>query len=166
MHQENKLNLSIVIPVFNEEQYIKKLFLDLKKYFNQEDIEIIVVNDGSNDSSYKLLEDLKKNSYKFKYKLINLSNNFGKTSSMPILNKLKQIFLSYGYKVKINQPFKGGFITRYYGKPQNNIHFIQIEINKNLYLFESHYKIKKKKFENLKNCFLEIINYINIIKIK
>ena len=78
MPQENKLNLSIIIPVFNEEQYIKKLFLDLKKYFNQEDIEIIVVNDGSNDSSYKLLEDLKKKSYKFKYKLINLSNNFGK----------------------------------------------------------------------------------------
>ena len=95
-----------------------------------------------------------------------LSNNFGRTSNMPILNKLKQIFLSYGYKVKINQPFKGGFITRYYGNPQNNIHFVQIEINKILYLFESHYKIKKKKFENLKNCFLEIINYINIITIK
>jgi len=78
MPQENKFNLSIIIPVFNEEQYLIKLFLDLKKYFNQEDIEVIVVNDGSNDDSYKLLEKLKKNSYKFKYKLINLSKNFGK----------------------------------------------------------------------------------------
>ena len=78
MPQENKFNLSIVIPVFNEEQYLIKLFLDLKKYFNQEDIEVIVVNDGSNDDSYKLLEKLKNNSYKFKYKLINLSKNFGK----------------------------------------------------------------------------------------
>src|SRR5210317_1807197 len=78
MPQENKLNLSIIIPVFNEEQYINKLFIDIKKYFNKEDIEVIVVNDGSNDNSYKLLENLKSNSYKFKYKLINLSNNFGK----------------------------------------------------------------------------------------
>ena len=78
MPQENKFNLSIVIPVFNEEQYLNKLFLDLKKYFNQEDIEVIVVNDGSNDDSYKLLEKFKQNSYKFKYKLINLSKNFGK----------------------------------------------------------------------------------------
>ena len=78
MPQENKINLSIVIPVFNEEQYLSKLFLDLKKYFNQKDIEIIVVNDGSDDNSYNILERLKKNSYKFKYKLINLSNNFGK----------------------------------------------------------------------------------------
>jgi N-formylglutamate amidohydrolase len=95
-----------------------------------------------------------------------LSNNFGRTSNMFILNKLKQSFLSFGYKVKINKPFKGGFITRYYGNPQNNIHFIQIEVNKNLYLFENNYRIKKKKFENLKNCFLEIINYINSVTIK
>ncbi len=78
MLQENKINLSIIIPVFNEEQYLNKLFLDLKKYFNQEDIEVIVVNDGSNDHSYKLLQKLKGNSYKFKFKLVNLIKNFGK----------------------------------------------------------------------------------------
>ena len=78
MPLENKINLSIIIPVFNEEQYLNKLFLDLKKYFNQEDIEVIVVNDGSYDNSYNLLEKLKQNSYKFKYKLINLNKNFGK----------------------------------------------------------------------------------------
>jgi glycosyltransferase involved in cell wall biosynthesis len=78
MPQENKINLSIIIPVFNEDLYLNKLFFDLKQYFNQEDIEVIVVNDGSNDDSYNLLEKLKKNPYKFKYTLINLSKNFGK----------------------------------------------------------------------------------------
>ncbi|MDC0625504.1 glycosyltransferase family 2 protein [Alphaproteobacteria bacterium] len=78
MPQENKINLSIVIPVFNEEQYLNKLFLDLKRYFNQQDVEVIVVNDGSDDDTYNILHELKKNSYKFKYKLFNLSKNFGK----------------------------------------------------------------------------------------
>ena len=78
MPQENKINLSIVIPVFNEEPYLNKIFSDLEKYFNQENIEVIVVNDGSDDGSHNLLENLKNNSYKFKYKLINLSKNFGK----------------------------------------------------------------------------------------
>ena len=78
MHQENKINLSIVIPIYNEEKYLNNLFLDLKKYFNQEEIEVIVVNDGSDDDSIKILEKLKNNSYKFQYKLINLSKNFGK----------------------------------------------------------------------------------------
>ena len=78
MPQESKINLSIIIPLFNEEQYINELFLDLKKYFNQEDIEVIVVNDGSYDDSYKILENLKSNTYKFKYNLINLNKNYGK----------------------------------------------------------------------------------------
>ena len=78
MPQENNLNLSIIIPVYNEEKYLNKLFLDLKQHFNQEDIEVIVVNDGSTDDSHRLLLKLKKNSYKFKYKLINLRKNFGK----------------------------------------------------------------------------------------
>ena len=56
MHQENKINLSIVIPVYNEEKYLNKLFLDLKKYFNQEDVEVIAVNDGSDDDSINILE--------------------------------------------------------------------------------------------------------------
>ena len=59
MPQENKINLSIIIPVLNEERYLNKLFLDLKQYFNQEDIEVIVVNDGSDDGSQNLLDKLK-----------------------------------------------------------------------------------------------------------
>ena len=55
MPQENNTNLSIVIPVFNEELYLTKLFSDLKKYFNQENIEVIIVNDGSDDGSQTLL---------------------------------------------------------------------------------------------------------------
>lgn len=78
MPQENNINLSIIIPVFNEEQYLNKLFSDLKQYFNEENIEVIVVNDGSDDNSYKILKKLKTNKYKFKYNLINLEKNFGK----------------------------------------------------------------------------------------
>jgi len=78
MLPENKVNLSIIIPVYNEEQYLELLFKDIVKYFNYSEIEIIVVNDGSNDNSHQILEGLKKNKYKFDYKLINLKKNFGK----------------------------------------------------------------------------------------
>ena len=78
MPQENNINLSIVIPVFNEETYLKKLFLDIETYFNKKNIEVIVVNDGSNDRSKEILEELKKNKYSFNYHLINLNKNSGK----------------------------------------------------------------------------------------
>ncbi|MDC1047187.1 glycosyltransferase family 2 protein [Alphaproteobacteria bacterium] len=78
MHLKNKYNLSIIIPVFNEEKYLETLFNDLEKYFNYEDIEVIVVNDGSYDDTNNILVKLKQNQYKFKYQLITLKRNFGK----------------------------------------------------------------------------------------
>ena len=78
MHQENKYNLSIIIPVYNEESYLESLFIDLEKYFNYDDVEVIVVNDGSYDDSNNILKKLKIKTYKFKFKLIILNRNYGK----------------------------------------------------------------------------------------
>ena len=83
MHQENSKILSIIIPVFNERNFLAKLFDQIKIYFNQENIEIIFVDDGSTDGSSKLLIDLKKNNdYKFSYKLIKLDINSGKGNAI------------------------------------------------------------------------------------
>ena len=83
MHQENNKNLSIIIPVYNEDQYIEKLFQDLLKFFNNTKIEVIFINDGSYDNSSKVLENLK-NNYKFLFSLsiINLQNNTGKGNAV------------------------------------------------------------------------------------
>ena len=79
MPQENSKILSIVIPVFNEINYINKLFDQIESYFNRENIEIIIVDDGSTDGSSNLLNELKKKKhYKFLFKLIQLDINSGK----------------------------------------------------------------------------------------
>ena len=71
-----EFSVSVVIPIFNEEQNIDILYNRLTKVlekYNQ--YEIIFTNDGSSDSSEKLLNKLcKKNP---NIKLINLSRNFG-----------------------------------------------------------------------------------------
>ena len=79
MPQENSKILSIVIPVFNEINFINKLFEQIESYFNKENIEIIVVDDGSTDGSSNLLNELKKKkNYKFLFKMIKLEINSGK----------------------------------------------------------------------------------------
>jgi len=82
MLQENNINLSIVIPVFNEDKYILKLFDDIEKYFNKKNIEVIVVDDGSTDDSANILHNIKKKNYLLDYKLISLEKNTGKGNAV------------------------------------------------------------------------------------
>ncbi|MCU0887751.1 MAG: N-formylglutamate amidohydrolase [Rubritepida sp.] len=42
-----------------------------------------------------------------------------------------------GYRVRRNDPYAGGYITRHYGKPRERVHAIQIELARGLYMDES-----------------------------
>jgi len=77
-----KPTISIVVPCYNEDKVIS-LFLQniepiLKK--TKESYEIIFINDGSQDNTLKVLQELK-DSYRH-IRIINLSRNFGKESAM------------------------------------------------------------------------------------
>jgi len=71
------MKLSIVLPVYNEQDNIipvyEKILVQLKEY--EIDLEFLFVNDGSNDQSYMILKDLASKDKRVKY--INLSRNFG-----------------------------------------------------------------------------------------
>jgi N-formylglutamate deformylase len=69
--------------------------------------------------------------------------------------------LSTKYKVNHNDPFKGGHITRYFGNPSKNIHGLQLERNKNLYMDDTERDFSESKSnemrEVLKQNFQELI---------
>ena len=83
--KNKKAKISIFLPVYNMEKYISKC---IKSIQNQslKDIEIIAVNDYSNDGSLKLLMDLAK--YDKRIKIVNNDKNRGLLYSraMGILN--------------------------------------------------------------------------------
>ena len=71
------IDISVIVPVYNEEEVIPILCESLQKSLNSinEKYEILFVNDGSSDKTLKnLLEERKKNP---KVKILNLSRNFG-----------------------------------------------------------------------------------------
>ena len=79
MLQENSKALSIVIPVFNEVNFLHSLFHQLKKEFNKSNTEVIFVDDGSTDGSTEIIEKIiKEESYNFLLKHIKLDINSGK----------------------------------------------------------------------------------------
>ena len=78
----NKKIISIIIPVYNESESIGLLLDEIIKvmFTNQFNYELIVVNDGSKDSTYAVLKDL---STKIKeLTIINLRKNYGQTAAM------------------------------------------------------------------------------------
>ena len=70
--------ISIVIPVYYNEENLKPLYEDLKKKVLDKveyDCELVMVNDGSKDNSYKVMQELADSDNRIK--IISLSRNFG-----------------------------------------------------------------------------------------
>ena len=81
MHKD-KDTISVIIPVYNESESINFLIDEIKDvmFLNKLNYEIIVVNDGSRDSTYSVLKDL---SNKFdELIVINLRKNYGQTAAL------------------------------------------------------------------------------------
>ena len=55
-----------------------------------------------------------------------------------------------GYKVVMNCPYSGAFITFNYCQPRKNIHTMQLEMNRSLYMAENSQK-KNNNFQSLSN---------------
>jgi len=75
---KSKKKISFVIPVYNEEAVIPELTDVLSKFINSHknyEFEVIFVENGSADDSYKLLKQAAKKEKKFK--VLQLSRNFG-----------------------------------------------------------------------------------------
>ena len=67
-------NISIFMPIYNKEKYIKKSINSIQ-HQTLKNIEIIAVNDFYNDSSLKILNNLAKNDSRIK--IINNDKNYG-----------------------------------------------------------------------------------------
>ena len=84
MEQEKqKKMITILVPAYNEEEVLDMLYERLKTIMNQNtkyDFEILLVNDGSKDSTFEIMQELRKKDKRVCY--LNLSRNFGKETAM------------------------------------------------------------------------------------
>ena len=74
--------ISVVVPVFNEEKNVGLLYTELTAVLKDIKIpyEIICVDDGSTDNTFKTLSDLNKTDSKLK--VITFRRNFGQTAAL------------------------------------------------------------------------------------
>jgi glycosyltransferase involved in cell wall biosynthesis len=74
--------LSVVIPIYNERENIPILYRELKDTLERLklDYEVVFVDDGSNDGSTEVLEELARNDRRVK--VVEFARNYGQTSAM------------------------------------------------------------------------------------
>ena len=77
------MKLSLIVPCYNEEDNVYSFYNAVKDTFNNcpFDYEIIFINDGSHDDTFKNLKKIYKESL-LNIKIINFSRNFGKESAI------------------------------------------------------------------------------------
>lgn len=60
------------------------------------------------------------------------------TACAPRATRLvEEALTSRGYRVRRNDPYAGGYVTRHYGRPREGTHALQVEIARALYMHES-----------------------------
>jgi glycosyltransferase involved in cell wall biosynthesis len=75
------MDLSIVVPLFNEEESLPELMSWIDRVLENRSFEVVFVDDGSTDDSWKVVQGLKR-SYGDKVRGICFSRNHGKSAAL------------------------------------------------------------------------------------
>ena len=65
-----------------------------------------------------------------------LGDRYGTSCHASLALAAKDILTDLGFRVELNKPYAGGFITQHYGRPLKGLHALQIEIDRSLYMDE------------------------------
>ncbi|MFZ1081375.1 MAG: glycosyltransferase family 2 protein [Candidatus Kryptoniota bacterium] len=79
-----KIDISVVVPLFNEEQSLMPLSLSIRDALDRMNgtYEVIFVDDGSTDNSLKVLRDIHRKNRRFKF--ISFRKNYGKSAALSV----------------------------------------------------------------------------------
>ncbi len=122
--------ISIVVPIYNEEESIRPLYAELKETLDDlgEEYEIILIDDGSTDASFSILKELAQKEQNLK--VIRFRKNFGQTAA-----------ISAGFNYS-----QGDFVVTLDGDMQNDPHDIKkmLDMAKEGYEIVSGWRLKRK----------------------
>ncbi len=68
---------------------------------------------------------------------LNLGSNQGASAAPGLIKRVTDCLQASGYATVVDGRFKGGYITRHYGRPDQQIHALQLEIAQAAYMDEN-----------------------------
>lgn len=87
------------------------------------------------------------------------------TADERIIELVDDHFRSAGLSVKHDDPYRGGWTTGHYGRPDSGWHAIQIELNRNLYMDETTGRPRDGAFESLSDLVIALVAKLGELKL-
>ena len=84
-----------------------------------------------------------------------LGDRFGSSCDPRLTGRVERAFRAQGLSVARNAPYAGGYTTRRYGRPKRNVHALQIEINRALYMDE-HAVTRSDRFAEMRAVITDV----------
>ena len=78
-----------------------------------------------------------------------LGTNDGRACAPWVRDALLESLRGSAFRVQVDTPFKGGVITRSFGVPETQVHAIQLELNRDLYMDEATCTYVEKRADKL-----------------
>lgn len=91
-----------------------------------------------------------------------LGDRFGAAASADVVDRIEAAFGAAGLRVARNSPFAGAYVTQHYGRPLNNRHVVQIEIDRSLYMNEQAIR-PNSNFENFRGLIQSVVAEVSAI---
>lgn len=88
-----------------------------------------------------------------------LGNRHGRACHSDVTQAVEAFLTSRGWRVGLNKPYAGGYITEQYGAPARGAHALQIEINRSIYMHETSHE-KHDGFERLRAHMRDLVQHL------
>lgn len=89
-----------------------------------------------------------------------VGDRYGSSCSPEISSIVEEYLTKAGLRVSRNKPYSGGFFTENHGRPRQNRHALQLEINRALYMNETSHD-KHEGFESLRTILADIAHQLS-----
>lgn len=89
---------------------------------------------------------------------LNIGTNSGKSCAAAIETAVFESASASPYSAVLNDRFKGGYITRHYGNPDNHVHAVQLEIAQRTYMDEASTAFDAEKAGQLRATLRQILD--------
>lgn len=90
----------------------------------------------------------------------------GRTSAAPeVIEAPERLARQMGWTVAHDDPYRGGFSTAQYGRPDLNVHAVQVELARRLYMDEQALVIKSNEFDIVRSYCQALVAHLGSLKL-